>query len=137
MLSRVAESIYWMSRYLERAENIARFLEVNWHLTLDLPGGEFDQWKALVDVTGDVPAFNEKYQKADKETDFILLPSLNHVGTTYDDIQWAALLRTASALQAYRQKFGRILPQNVAEFLLFDREFPRAVLHCLTHANCV
>ena len=29
MLSRAAESIYWMSRYLERAENVARFIEVN------------------------------------------------------------------------------------------------------------
>ena len=29
MLSRVTESIYWMSRYVERAENVARFIEVN------------------------------------------------------------------------------------------------------------
>jgi len=32
MLSRVAESIYWMSRYIERAENVARFVDVNLHL---------------------------------------------------------------------------------------------------------
>ena len=29
MLSRVADSIYWMSRYIERAENVARFIDVN------------------------------------------------------------------------------------------------------------
>ena len=51
MLSRVAEAIYWMGRYLERAENTARFLDVNWHLLLDLPTAEQDIWSALVAVT--------------------------------------------------------------------------------------
>ena len=35
MLSRVANSLYWMSRYLERAENIARIVDVNLQLLLD------------------------------------------------------------------------------------------------------
>ena len=37
MLSRVAEHIYWMARYVERAENTARLMNVNSHLLLDLP----------------------------------------------------------------------------------------------------
>lgn len=48
MLSRVAESLYWMSRYVERAENISRFVEVNWHLTLEQPDNEFQEWRALI-----------------------------------------------------------------------------------------
>ena len=36
-LSRVADAVYWMSRYIERAENVARFLDVNYNLMLDLP----------------------------------------------------------------------------------------------------
>ncbi|PWU19045.1 MAG: hypothetical protein C5B50_07515, partial [Verrucomicrobia bacterium] len=40
MLSRVADSIYWMSRYAERAENVARFIDVNLQLMLDAPSGE-------------------------------------------------------------------------------------------------
>ena len=36
MLSRVANSLYWMSRYIERAENIARIVDVNLQLLLDL-----------------------------------------------------------------------------------------------------
>ena len=36
MLSRVADSLYWMSRYIERAENNARILDVNLQLLLDL-----------------------------------------------------------------------------------------------------
>ena len=35
MLSRVANSLYWMSRYIERAENIARIVDVNLQLLLD------------------------------------------------------------------------------------------------------
>ena len=36
MLSRVADSLYWINRYLERAENISRFLEVSEAMALDL-----------------------------------------------------------------------------------------------------
>ena len=39
MLSRLADSLYWMSRYVERAENVARFIDVNTWLSLDLPDG--------------------------------------------------------------------------------------------------
>ena len=35
MLSRTAEAIYWMSRYVERAENLARFVDVTFNLILD------------------------------------------------------------------------------------------------------
>ena len=46
MLSRVADSIYWMSRYVERAENVARFIDVNLNLTLDLGRTIGSQWAA-------------------------------------------------------------------------------------------
>ena len=39
LLSRVAEAVYWLGRYIERAENVARFLDVNHNLMLDLPAG--------------------------------------------------------------------------------------------------
>jgi uncharacterized alpha-E superfamily protein len=38
MLSRVAENLYWISRYVERAENVARLLDVGFHLELDAAG---------------------------------------------------------------------------------------------------
>src|ERR1700682_344686 len=38
MLSRVADALFWMSRYLERAEQVARLLDVCFHLELDLHG---------------------------------------------------------------------------------------------------
>ena len=46
MLSRVADSLYWLGRYIERAENNARILDVNLQVTLDdeTPGEEGDKW---------------------------------------------------------------------------------------------
>jgi uncharacterized alpha-E superfamily protein len=37
MLSRVADSLYWINRYVERAENISRFVEVSEAMALDCP----------------------------------------------------------------------------------------------------
>jgi len=245
LLSRVADAVYWMGRYIERAENGARFLDVNHNLMLDLPRGYVDQWQPIVDTTGDHDAFEKHYgtptrenvirflafdtrnpnsirscvnaarenarsvretissemweqinslyllleeesrklvrpvlpefcrdirmachlfqgihhstmthneawhfvrlgtmlERADKTTRmldvkyFILLPSLSDVGTPYDDIQWAAVLKSVSAFEMYRKRFGRIAPERIVEFLLLDGEFPRAVRYCIGVAD--
>src|SRR5581483_1517949 len=62
MLSRVAESIYWMSRYVERAENVARFIDVNLNLMLD-SSSEGQQWQPLVNITGDDETFGKRYSE--------------------------------------------------------------------------
>src|SRR5438477_12933544 len=67
MLSRVADSIYWMSRYGERAENVARFIEVNLQLMLDAPSGEDQQWEPLVNTTGDGEAFTKRFGGATQQ----------------------------------------------------------------------
>ena len=67
MLSRVASSIYWLNRYVERAENYARFIEVNLNLSLDLPRGTAEQWEPLVATTGDHESFASRHGKATKD----------------------------------------------------------------------
>lgn len=67
MLSRVADSIYWLNRYTERAENVARFIDVNLNLMLDLPAGMPQQWQPLVSVTGDLELYNSRYSQANIE----------------------------------------------------------------------
>jgi uncharacterized alpha-E superfamily protein len=240
-LSRVAESIYWSSRYIERAENIARFIDVNLHLMLDQPPGR-EQWEPLIRVTADTPLFTKHYdhptkqnvilfltfdpdnpnsilrclqaarenarsvreaissemweqvnrfylfvqsassvgaasadphdffkrvkleshlfegiadatmshgeswqfgqlgrrlERADKTSRlldvkyFLLLPTVEDVGSMLDTLQWAAVLRSASALEMFRKKHGAITPFRVADFLIRDREFPRSIRHCL------
>src|SRR4051794_6904271 len=66
MLSRVADSIYWMSRYTERAENVARFIAVNLNLNLDLPGDVGQQWMPLVVTSGDSEQFKARYGAGSK-----------------------------------------------------------------------
>ncbi len=245
MLSREADSVFWLSRYVERAENVARFIEVNMHLTLDLGDSVDQQWEPLVATTGDHEDFTSTYgkptrenvwqfltfnrqnrnsilsclsaarenartirgalpsvlweelnkfylfvrgaatentfhnasmflehvklsshlivgitesimsqseawhfarlgrmlERADKTSRildvkyFILLPSTHDVGTPIDIIQWSALLKSASALEMYRRVRGRITPNDVVEFLMLNREFPRSVRYCLTMAE--
>jgi uncharacterized alpha-E superfamily protein len=246
MLSRVADSIFWMSRYVERAENVARFIDVNLNLSLDL-GPEMDrQWDPLIFTTGDQDLFYKSFgqatqenviqflafddknpnsiisclrsarenartvremissqmweelnkfflmvrnaksdkqvlespfefftqiklagyllegvtfgtmshgeawnfgrmgrllERADKTSRildvkyYLLLPSAADVGTPVDMNQWAALLKSASALEMYRKRYGRLAPKNVVEFLILDRDFPRAMHFCLLRAE--
>jgi uncharacterized alpha-E superfamily protein len=54
---------------------------------------------------------------------------------TIDEIQWGALLRSASAFEMYRKHFGPIVPARVVEFLIFSRRFPRSVRYCLRKAE--
>lgn len=61
MLSRVANSIYWMNRYIERAENNARFIGVTFNLILDMPKNEQAQWEPLLYASGDYDPFMEIY----------------------------------------------------------------------------
>jgi uncharacterized alpha-E superfamily protein len=246
MLSRVANSIYWLSRYTERAENVARIIDVNLQMMLDLPSGSNQQWMPLVSISGDDKVFAARYatptrenvikflvldvenpnsivsclraarenartvreaissemweqvntsyltvnaaassqtlvhspysffnevkkasqlfdgvtdatmlhgegwhfyrmgrliERADKTSRlldvkyYILLPSITDVGTPLDDIQWAAVLRSASALEMYRKRHGHIAPDDIVKFLVLDHEFPRSIHHCLTAAN--
>jgi uncharacterized alpha-E superfamily protein len=66
MLSRVAEAIYWMSRYGERAESVARFLDVSLQVMLDLPDAMGDPWAGVVMATGDEERFAARYGPANR-----------------------------------------------------------------------
>ncbi len=66
---------------------------------------------------------------------YLLLRSVDDVGTPFDDVQWAALLRSASAFEMYRKRHGRISPKGVVDFLMLSDEFPRAVRFSLLDAQ--
>jgi len=244
MLSRVAESLYWMQRYRERAENTARLIEASLHLNIDAPGDDQAQWYPVVATTGDQELFEKLYGQATEENVlrfltfdernansilncilnsrenarsirpvitsemwnelnathvlvqkkalegkiasrdfydsirkscqlftgimdttlshneawhfgrlgnlieradqtsrildvkyFILLPTPEYVGTTYDDIQWTALLKSVSALEMYRRVRNSVQHIHVVEFLILNREFPRSIYSCLYRAE--
>ena len=247
MLSRVANTMYWMNRYLERAENYARFMDVNFNLALESPSDAIEQWKPLVLTTGDWPLYESLYQKVEKNQVIyflgfdpenpnsiyncitnarenarairpeitkevwlqinsiyffvrdaldkkrwksddprkffkkvredcqllygildstitrndgwhfgkigqlieradktsrvmdvkyhILLATHQEVGGSLDLMQWAALLKSVSAYDMYRKKYGKLTAANISEFLILDKRFPRSILCCLIHAE--
>ena len=61
MLSRVADSLYWINRFVERAENISRFLEVSEAMSLDNPSSNAEPWLPLIDANGDRQLFDQSY----------------------------------------------------------------------------
>jgi uncharacterized alpha-E superfamily protein len=248
MLSRVANSIYWINRYIERAENYARFIGVNANLALDTANiPDAMQWMPLVATTADEELYKAIYneptqenifnfltfdnensnsiyacvmnarenartirenisiemwehingfyhsvrntadqrqniianpreflkevvqgsqllsgiedstishteawhfgrlgrfiERADKTARlldvkyFILLPSLDEVGSVLDLIQWSAVLKSVSAFMMYRRKHGQLVPQKIIEFLILDKQFPRSVYYCTASAQ--
>jgi uncharacterized alpha-E superfamily protein len=243
MLSRVADSLYWMSRYIERAENNARIAGVNLQLLLDLTNpAEVDpqqQWEPIISSLEENELFASLYDSPDSKAvidfvslqeknpnsihscltlarenarttseqissemweqinrlylfiksdsakklaqtspyeffkhvitgshlfqgitdatmthgegwDFIrigklleradctsrildvkyhiLLPSGEKVGGNVDTIQWMSVLRSCSALEAYRKIYvGQVAPWRVAEFIITHFAFPRSI----------
>jgi hypothetical protein len=86
--------------------------------------------------------FGKFVERADKTTRIldvkyhILLPSAGDVGGALDTAQWQAVLRSASALEAYRRFYVReILPWKVAEFLIFSDSFPRSMHFCVAQID--
>ncbi|SFB79035.1 Uncharacterized conserved protein, Alpha-E superfamily [Marinospirillum celere] len=66
MLSRVAENIYWLARYLERAEDTARLISVNSHLLLDFPARTRLGWDSLIEITSTAETFDALYDTRDE-----------------------------------------------------------------------
>ncbi|WP_020178805.1 alpha-E domain-containing protein [Methylopila sp. M107] len=70
MLSRTADNLFWLSRYIERAESLARILDATQRLA-SLPtayGGKTNEWESAVETAGCAPAFFAKHEEATHET---------------------------------------------------------------------
>ena len=67
MLARAAGNLYWMARYLERAENTARLINSTTHVLLDLPLGASFGWANLIVVAGLDDSFKKNYPEANEE----------------------------------------------------------------------
>lgn len=79
MLSRVAERMYWFGRYLERAENTARLVNVNASLLLGMPKIVKHIWSSLINITGRADEFYKNHEKAEERnvTKFLLADESN------------------------------------------------------------
>jgi uncharacterized alpha-E superfamily protein len=90
MLSRVAEHIYWFARYLERAENSARLVNVNANLLLDLPAEYRPGWLPLIDITGSRELFDRSEHRGE-ERDIVhfLIAELDNPGSILASLRFA------------------------------------------------
>jgi uncharacterized alpha-E superfamily protein len=243
VLRRIAGSLFWAARYLERAQWRARLVDVNYHLLLEVPPCDAEPWEPLVRITAErelfatlhsqvteaavidffvfekenrssirnciesvranlspvrhlisselwiavnrlylesagwsaqalaaagVSAFFADLQRhfytiegiivntmpRDLAYDLIeigtmlerpdnvsrlldvkyhyLLPRLEDIGGPADLRQWAAVLRSASAFEAFRKLYGNAIRVNrVVEILVFDPAFPRSMRFCV------
>lgn len=69
MLSRTADHLFWMSRYIERAENLARLLDVTWQMSM-VPQSEEaanQNWRAIITLNSLDEAFAAKYDTVNAE----------------------------------------------------------------------
>ena len=120
MLSRVADSIYWLNRYIERAENVARFLEVNLNLLLDLPMGVQQQWQPLVTTTGDQVFFDKHYGEATAEKVIQFLT----FDRTYPNSIIACLHQARESARSVREVISSEMWQQVNAFYLMVANAP-------------
>lgn len=77
LLARFAESAFWLGRYMERAENLARIIDVNESFAQNRPDGE--DWRPIVEINADTDRFFEHYETASAEnvTQFYLFDQDN------------------------------------------------------------
>ena len=68
MLSRVADNLFWLARYIERVENVARLVDVNASLMLDLPRQLSPGWQPLITITGAEELFAERYKDTSEKS---------------------------------------------------------------------
>jgi uncharacterized alpha-E superfamily protein len=83
LLARYAEGLFWMARYVERVENLARLVDIT--QTFEAPGREAESWLALLRINADVDRFNERglTLNADEVKRFYLLDAGNSTSIAY------------------------------------------------------
>ena len=140
MLSRTADDLYWLARYVERAEYLARVLEAAQRLTA-LPlayAGASNEWESAVATAGCVDAFFALYPEANEEnvTHFLAFSTDNpssirscfeaartnakSVRTALTVEMWDAINGTWLELQRYAR--GPISREKISRFLRWVQE---------------
>jgi uncharacterized alpha-E superfamily protein len=119
MLRRVADSVFWTSRYIERAENVARFVDVNQSLSL----GGSPQWSPLIYASGDHTQYHELYGReftADSVLGFLLFDERNSNSIL------SCLLKARENARSIREVLSVPIWEAINRFYLRVRDASRA-----------
>jgi uncharacterized alpha-E superfamily protein len=107
MLSRVAENLYWMTRYLERAENTARLINSTTQVLLDLPKGASFGWDMLIRVAGLDELMREREPRRDEASIMRFL--------IQDEDNPSSLISTIRYARENSRTFREVLPMEIWE----------------------
>jgi len=118
MLSKLAERLYWMGRYIERVENTARLVSVYDHLLFDLPRDMGISWYNLITINSAEARFLERYKNRDEHNVVKFLLA--------DDTNPSSILSSIKALRENVRTSRDLLPQEtweiVNELYIFARD---------------
>lgn len=90
MLSRVAERLYWLARYIERIENTARLAQTHSQLMLDMPKSIGLSWYTLIEITSNEAFFEENYDtKTEKNCCWAILGDRDNSASLISSLWWA------------------------------------------------
>lgn len=118
MLSRVAENLYWFARYIERAENTARIVNVNANLLMDTPKGITPGWQPLIDITGSAQLYRDHYDDFEERSAVRFL-----VGDMNNPASIASSLHAArEGARTIRDIMQREAWEQLNELYLYARE---------------
>lgn len=109
LLSRTAEDLYWLGRNVERAEAVARLVGEHTNLLVDLPVDVDSDWAVLLSVTGSLPTFTERYDRAgEAEVVTFLMADVGNPGS---------VLRSISAARESLRIVRPLVPRSAWECL--------------------
>lgn len=90
MLSRVAERVYWLARYIERIENTARLVQTHSQLMLDMPKNVGLSWYTLIEITSNEAFFTDQYDaKTERNCCWALLGDRDNSASLISSLWWA------------------------------------------------
>jgi len=121
VLSRVGDAIYWASRYVERAENVARFIEVNLNSMLETPILQRTSWRPLVMTTGDQEYFDRSHSETNAEAVAWFLT----FDPTYPNSILSSLAYARDNARTVREIISREMWQELNEFYLMVKQASR------------
>jgi uncharacterized alpha-E superfamily protein len=125
MLSRAAETLYWMARYIERAEDITRLLAVNFDALLDIrPEDTRAGWLPLVTITGDEALFNESYKEVTPRAviEFLLWHPQNENAVT------ACINRARENARTVREQISSEMWEHINRLYFLVRDVKRSTV---------
>ncbi len=119
LLSRVADRLFWMARYLERTEDTARLTQAYTHLVMDIPEGSELGWDVLVKILDAEPAFERRYRAYNEQNVLSFLIA--------DEENLGSIRQAVRAARENVRTTRDVLPteawEHVNELYLYTQEF--------------